>query len=237
MEIEQSFREWLNDNHLSNLSGILQSQDIINLDDLIKTSELEIMNMGLGPQATTLIHAKQRYESEQDSPDDYIQSSSKYNLELLESDTLLFNEVKDKLERYVQPEHKKQLHVVRIEKVNNEELEKKFMERCDQLYQNIKAEKFHGTSNKAILSILNDGFRMPDKPGMYGKGIYFATDSSKSAQYTKSSDKLLLCNVAIGSHKTVISSDKTITLESLNKGNFDSVYAPRNTKKHGWCSV
>jgi len=68
---------------------------------------------------------------------------------------------------------------------------------------------------------------------MFGKGIYFATDSSKSAQYTKSSDKLLLCNVAIGNYKTVNSADKNIAYETLISEGYDSVYAPRDTKTSG----
>lgn len=48
---------------------------------------------------------------------------------------------------------------------------------------------------------------------MFGKGLYFATDSSKSAQnvYTKGSEKLLLCNVLLGKTKIVVKDDNTMT--------------------------
>jgi hypothetical protein len=57
-------------------------------------------------------------------------------------------------------------------------------------------KKFYGTSNNALKNIIKKGFRiLPDpnpplsKRGMYGQGIYFATNSSKSAQkfYTQGS--------------------------------------------------
>jgi hypothetical protein len=57
-------------------------------------------------------------------------------------------------------------------------------------------KKFYGTSNNALKNIIKKGFRiLPDpnpplsKRGMYGQGIYFATDSSKSAHkfYTQGS--------------------------------------------------
>lgn len=47
---------------------------------------------------------------------------------------------------------------------------------------------YTGTTKEAIEGILTQGFRLPNHDnGMYGKGVYFASDSSKSAQkiYTK----------------------------------------------------
>ena len=97
------------------------------------------------------------------------------------------------------------------------------------------AEKFHGTSNEGIEGITKEGFRIPHKAGMYGKGIYFATDSSKSAQqmYTKGSNKLLLCRVLLGKSFTVSKACDDMTDEKLRERRFDSVFAPRNTKASG----
>ena len=80
-----------------------------------------------------------------------------------------------------------------------------------------------------------DGFRLPTSPGMYGAGIYFATNSSKSAQdiYTKKSNKLLVCKVLLGREKIVHKADSSITKENLRKAGFDSVFAPRDTKGSG----
>ncbi len=60
---------------------------------------------------------------------------------------------------------------------------------------------------------------------MFGQGIYFATDSSKSGQeiYTKGSHKLLLCDVLIGNCKMVTSADSTLCHEKLQNEQFDSV--------------
>ncbi|XP_028414049.1 uncharacterized protein LOC114537109 [Dendronephthya gigantea] len=67
---------------------------------------------------------------------------------------------------------------------------------------------------------------------MYGQGIYFATDSSKSAReiYTKGSQKLLLCQVILGKSMTVEKADSSLNREKLRSKKFDSVYAPRGTE-------
>lgn len=70
---------------------------------------------------------------------------------------------------------------------------------------------------------------------MFGQGIYFATDSSKSGQdiYTKGSQKLLLCDVLIGKCKMVTSADQSLCRETLQREHFDSVYAIRDSKSTG----
>jgi hypothetical protein len=81
-------------------------------------------------------------------------------------------------------------------------------------------------------------FRMPgpvpqgQRGGMYGQGIYFATDSSKSAQtiYTKGSNKLLLCDVILGKSLKVNNSDHGLNADRLRKARCDSVYAPRGSE-------
>ena len=82
--------------------------------------------------------------------------------------------------------------------------------------------------------ITNNGFRIGN-PGMYGAGIYFATDSSKSSQdiYTKGSNKLLLCKVLLGKNKVIKAADKHLSHAKLQKEGFDSVFAPRNSKGTG----
>lgn len=70
---------------------------------------------------------------------------------------------------------------------------------------------------------------------MFGRGIYFATDSSKSAQiiYTKGTNKLLLCEVLVGNAKTVLKADFSLTLAKIRAEGFDSVLAPRNSVASG----
>ena len=106
--------------------------------------------------------------------------------------------------------------------------------------------KFHGTSIEGVQGITKNGFRLPTNPGMYGKGIYLATDSSKSAQeiYTKGSKRLLLCHVFLGNSYQFHGSNernnfllKEKNSQSRNHGNSflkeckcDSIYAPRNSE-------
>jgi len=45
---------------------------------------------------------------------------------------------------------------------------------------------FHGTLPTAADSIIKGGFRLPEKAGMFGQGVYFAKDPLKSAAFAKS---------------------------------------------------
>merc|ERR1712113_1038031 len=51
-------------------------------------------------------------------------------------------------------------------------------------------------------AIISNGFRLPKKSGMFGKGIYFAQTPLKSWQYSQVSDHetqfMLVCDVALG---------------------------------------
>ena len=93
--------------------------------------------------------------------------------------------------------------------------------------------KFHGTGDEGVVGITKDGFRLPKDPGMYGAGIYFATDSSKSAQpiYTKGSNKLLVCKVLLGKSMNVAGANKGLNLKELKTKGYDSAFAPRNSKQ------
>ena len=145
--------------------------------------------------------------------------------------------VNDLVVKFVQPMHNWFPKVTKIEKVTNLVLEKKFEEAKSNAFGDHIAPKFHGTDDNGVKGITKDGFRMPDqnpppqKRGMYGQGIYFATDSSKSAQaiYTKGSQKLLLCQVILGKSKTVHQADYTLNKQKLRSHRYDSVYAPRGT--------
>jgi len=54
-------------------------------------------------------------------------------------------------------------------------------------------ELFHGTPWDSAYGIVSDGFRLPEHPGMFGKGIYFADCPLKSWQYTQTLGEQLLC--------------------------------------------
>ena len=66
---------------------------------------------------------------------------------------------------------------------------------------------------------------------MYGPGIYFATDSSKSARdiYTKGSNMLLLCDVLLGKAYTAKTARTDMNAARLHAMRFDSLMAPRGS--------
>jgi hypothetical protein len=142
--------------------------------------------------------------------------------------------VHDRVTKYVLPMHNWYPRITKIEKVENLERELLFEEYKTQAFSDYAELKFHGTDDAGVEGITKGGFRI-GKPGMYGAGIYFATDSSKSSQeiYTKGSNKLLLCDVLLGNAKEVHSADNSLTGQRLKKEGFDSVFAPRNTKDTG----
>ena len=148
-----------------------------------------------------------------------------------------YQKVKDQVLKYIQPCHHWFPNITKIEKVANLELEKRFEEAKSKAFGNHIDTKFHGTSDNNLMNIIKKGFRMPDqklqksKPSMFGQGIYFATDSSKSAQtiYTQGSQKLLLCQVILGRSKEVYKADYSLNKQKLRSQHFDSVYAPRGS--------
>jgi len=83
---------------------------------------------------------------------------------------------------------------------------------------------WHGTPNQNIFSILKNGLRV--KPGnasqhgsMFGEGIYFADQFSKSQVYSYGDNEhqyLLLCEVALGKmHNTLVFNDSKINPKEL----------------------
>jgi len=143
--------------------------------------------------------------------------------------------IQDQVLKYIQPMHNFSPYITKIEKITNLILEQKFEECKATAFGDDVQRKFHGTGPEGIEGIPKTGFRMPDKAGMYGQGIYFATDSSKSAQaiYTKGSNKLLLCDVLLGKSKQVNRADPLLTLDKIRRSGFDSIFAPRGTKSSG----
>ena len=146
-----------------------------------------------------------------------------------------YKKVKHQVTKFIQPCHKWFPEIIKIEKVTNLVLEKKFEAAKSKAFGDNIDTKFHGTDNGGLNEIIRNGFKTPEtnpqtseEPGMYGQGIYFATGSSKSAReiYTKDSQKLLLCEVILGKSMTVEKPDSTLNKEKLIEKKCDSVYAP-----------
>ena len=149
--------------------------------------------------------------------------------------------VNDKVLKHIQPVHNWNPSITKIQEIVNPKLELKFERAKLNCFDNYIDQKFHGTQEVGIENIPKEGFRRPKplapgaKPNMYGQGIYFATDSSKSAQqiYTGGSNKLLLCDVLLGKSKKVFSADTKLSLKKIRDEGFDSVFAPRDSKATG----
>jgi len=91
---------------------------------------------------------------------------------------------------------------------------------------------WHGTKYGAVTEILHTGFRLPTHDNsMFGRGLYFASDSSKSWQYSHKhgSNVILLCDVALGDRLVINDVDKDITYNNLLAQNKQSVWAKANT--------
>ncbi|XP_068171276.1 protein mono-ADP-ribosyltransferase PARP3-like [Antennarius striatus] len=85
---------------------------------------------------------------------------------------------------------------------------------------------WHGTNIAVVAAILKSGLRiMPHSGGRVGRGIYFASENSKSACYVRTSKNtgvMFLCEVALGQEKTITKDNSS--LKSAPPG-FDSVVA------------
>jgi len=101
--------------------------------------------------------------------------------------------------------------------------------------KNIK-RLFHGTARATARVIVADGFKLPEHPGMFGKGVYFAGCPLKSLQYSGRSGTLLLCEAELGLTKVQYSAHNDLQPQrDFKRGwfakvigceDFDSIEAP-----------
>ncbi|KAK2708498.1 uncharacterized protein LOC136028328 [Artemia franciscana] len=163
----------------------------------------------------------------------------KFKIIDLDPSSSTFLDVRDKVLKYVQPIHGWYPEVQSIKEVFNSSLLEVFHScQASLIEPSTIREKFHGTDAEAVNEIIRNGFRLPindNQIRMFGRGIYFATDSSKSAQaiYTKGSNVLLLCDVLFGKEMKVFSPQYNMNLETIKNLGYDSIFAPRNTKSEG----
>lgn len=124
------------------------------------------------------------------------------------TDPATINNLRDLVSKYVQPDHQCFLEVTEALEITNLKLLSDFTALRAELNDPRQDYRllFHGTGDEGVKGISKEGFRLPDpnRKNMFGRGIYFATDSSKSAQeiYTKGSNTLLLCHVWLGKTHT-----------------------------------
>ena len=131
---------------------------------------------------------------------------------------------------------KDDIKITQVQRIRNDILKTKWNRVRREMFQPDNTETmFHGTSTESIVAIIREGFKLPSKSGMFGKGVYFACDESKSAQYSlqHGSYMLLACNVRIGRSLELESGCNTMTLAKLQQNGCDSVFAPGGTKNTG----
>lgn len=161
--------------------------------------------------------------------------------------------VKDHFERSIQEIHGRALVVKKVFKITNKPLMEQHVKAInDALGYGHPRQLFHGTTPKAAKAIAEKGFKLPKRKAdnMFGQGVYFASDSSKSAQdvYTKKGGTVLYCDVYLGEMHTIpgLTAKHSLhglvkeaadgrpyldaTLDSVRDAGFDSVYAVRDSK-------
>uniref|UniRef100_A0A7S1R3T9 Poly [ADP-ribose] polymerase n=1 Tax=Alexandrium catenella TaxID=2925 RepID=A0A7S1R3T9_ALECA len=103
---------------------------------------------------------------------------------------------------------------------------------------------FHGTDAANVRPILANGFRLPKRSGMFGRGIYFAHCPLKSVQYAHrvamqlwhyTVGFLLACTVYLGNTRKLRFAKDVKPSEDLKRGwlasifgakDYDSIHAP-----------
>lgn len=121
------------------------------------------------------------------------------------------------------------LTVLDVYSVSNPNLEASFQRVQNELTSddpNIK-RLYHGTSAFAVKQVVAGGFHLPWKPGMFGKGIYFAGTPLKSWQYS-TVGFILVCDVALGHEKRAFEanpglSQQNLQISSSHSSGYDSV--------------
>ncbi|PAA79664.1 hypothetical protein BOX15_Mlig034564g1 [Macrostomum lignano] len=150
--------------------------------------------------------------------------------------SLEYIQVLDRVTRYVKPEHNIKVRILTIEKIENPVLDRRVYHVYDQLVKKNSEPLLliHGTTGDKAERIIQEGFQV-GTGGMYGAGIYFATDTSKSAQYAIDSrvKTLLLCNVVLGKYMVCDAPRNDLNLQTVVAAGFDSVFAKRNSRRTG----
>ncbi|PAA67693.1 hypothetical protein BOX15_Mlig001219g1 [Macrostomum lignano] len=144
-----------------------------------------------------------------------------------------YHRIRDRVVRYVKPEHNTNVNILRIERICNPVLDQRLYRAFDQLHKKdcFPELLIHGTRSKFAENIISNGFNI-GKQGMFGAGIYFATDSSKSIQYASDNKvkTLLLCEVLLGKTLICTSAQTNLNLQTVQNQGYDSVFARRGTK-------
>eukprot|EP00966_Prymnesium_polylepis_P148538 3431241-Prymnesium_polylepis.1 len=178
-----------------------------------------------------------------DEASEHRRKGNEFSRRVLHRQDALYQEAARVVHLNQQPDHNNPIIVTAVEHVYNAKLQTALLE-CKQAMIDPTAPpvyKFHGTSVDGVDGICKHGFRQPkaespnmDKKSggtklpMYGHGIYFASDATKSAQkdYTQGSNMLLVCKILLGKSLTLRQPDNHLEKQKLHKKGYDSVFAP-----------
>lgn len=157
---------------------------------------------------------------------------------LLSSGSKKYKQIVDYIHRTESHHHSVSVDIRSIFKIDIKGCKSRFENKCSQMARANVKELFHGSRNANILGILSHGLLMRP-PGvvvtgsMFGAGLYFADQSTKSTQY--SVDKfggrankgdnafLFLADVALGKVKKMDYADWSLTKAAVQREGYDSV--------------
>jgi hypothetical protein len=91
---------------------------------------------------------------------------------------------------------------------------------------------FHGTSLDAVKAITSRGFQLPQHPGMFGRGVYFAGTPQKSWEYCRDTPcYMLVCDVALGRTLEKNTSDCSFEIQGSSFDSVTGLARPQGTLK------
>lgn len=171
------------------------------------------------------------------------------------SNIIEFSEIKDKAEKFIDPNVPFRLRVKNITKIR---LEAELLKEREEYIQTMfnprrKVMKFYGNSIDTISDVISTGRFFPsnklrkepqtgientngerddDILGCFGYGVYFTTDANASLLHCgkrgTTTKYLLYCEVNIGNTLPVSEADVTFSYNELTERGYDSVYASRD---------
>ncbi|KAG7495173.1 hypothetical protein JOB18_045481 [Solea senegalensis] len=154
-------------------------------------------------------------------PRDQDYNSLKCKLSLLDKDTETFKVIEKYLKATLCPNRKPT--IVNVWEIDRESEGERF--KANDGLENRRL-LWHGTNIAVVAAILKSGLRiMPHSGGRVGRGIYFASENSKSAGYVRTSKNtgvMFLNEVALGKEHTIIRDDGSLRKAPAG---YDSVVA------------
>ncbi len=156
------------------------------------------------------------------------------DISTLDKTGALFCQVRDKVIQYIQPGSYFYREVIKIERIQNLNLELAFMQAKVKSLNDYTVELLYGTEASGSSGIPKKGFRMPseDADNQFGRGLYFADNNSYEVRelYSRGPNKMFLCNVLVGRYDILTKDNPDLCDDLLRKRGFDSVFAKNSNE-------